>query len=106
MSTRHNRPLIFRGAEVIRLETGGPVVGLLPMFVYSQGSIQLQGGDTLVAFTDGISEAMNAADEEWGEENLIECVRNAADLTARDLIVVHTVPPRTDLWRATNSTTT
>ena len=34
----------------------------------------LEQGDVLVAFTDGISEAMNADDEEWGEERLIEAV--------------------------------
>jgi sigma-B regulation protein RsbU (phosphoserine phosphatase) len=80
----HNPPLVFRaGCDVMRLDTGGPVVGLLPGFPYQQGTITLQAGDLLVAFTDGISEAMNAADEEWGEDRLIECVNQAA-LTPAD----------------------
>jgi sigma-B regulation protein RsbU (phosphoserine phosphatase) len=57
---------------VIRLEAGGPVVGLLPMFTYEQAAVTLEPGDLFVAFTDGISEAMNASNEEWGEEKLIE----------------------------------
>jgi sigma-B regulation protein RsbU (phosphoserine phosphatase) len=69
----HNPPLVFRhNREIVRLETGGPVVGLLPMFIYEQASIVFNPGDMFVAFTDGISEAMNAADEEWSEARLIE----------------------------------
>jgi sigma-B regulation protein RsbU (phosphoserine phosphatase) len=68
----HNPPLILRKPhELIRLEGGGPVVGLLPMFTYEQATIPLQPGDLFVAFTDGISEAMNSKDQEWGEEQLI-----------------------------------
>jgi sigma-B regulation protein RsbU (phosphoserine phosphatase) len=40
-----------------------------------QGEEKLQAGDLLVAFTDGISEAMNHVDDEWGEERLIEAAR-------------------------------
>ncbi len=60
--------------EVLRLEDGGPVVGMLPtMFTnYTQGEILLKPGDLLVGYTDGISEAMNPAEEEWGEENMCE----------------------------------
>ena len=43
--------------------------------VYRQGSVTLVAGDVLVAYTDGISEAMNAADEDWGEDRLMEAVR-------------------------------
>ena len=46
------------------------MIGLLPACGYEQGSVTLEQGDLLVAFTDGISEAMNADDEEWGEERL------------------------------------
>jgi phosphoserine phosphatase RsbU/P len=48
------------------------VVGLLPMFTYGQASITLAPGDVFIAFTDGISEAMNPASEEWGEDRLLE----------------------------------
>ena len=46
----------------------------------------LAAGDVLVAYTDGISEAMNAADEEWGEERLMDAVRPNRAVTARALI--------------------
>ena len=70
----------------MRLEVGGPVVGLLPMFGYDQGTVRLEPGDVFVSFTDGISEAMNVAEEQWGEQGLIECVRGADGLNAAALI--------------------
>jgi len=83
----HNPPLIFRKDHpVMRLETGGPVVGLLPSFAYTQAGVELQPGDVLVAFTDGISEAMNASDQEWGEDQLIECVWRVEGCDARQTI--------------------
>lgn len=71
----HNPPFLLRkNGEVVRLEDGGPVVGMLPtMFVnYTQGEIQFEAGDLFVGYTDGISEAMNPAEEEWGEEAMLE----------------------------------
>ena len=82
----HEPPLIFRGDSVIRLDTGRPVFGLLPCVHYEQGSVMLEPGDILAALTDGISEAMNPSDEEWGVENLISCVRNCDGLASGDLI--------------------
>jgi phosphoserine phosphatase RsbU/P len=72
----HNPPVVLRGgasspADVVRLDAGGPVIGLLLDCAYGQGEVQLGPGDLLVAFTDGVSEAMNAAQEEWGEERLL-----------------------------------
>jgi sigma-B regulation protein RsbU (phosphoserine phosphatase) len=65
----HNPPMLFRqsdaGREVVRLDAGGPVIGLLEDCFFQQGSVTLQRGDVLVAYTDGISEAMNAAEDEW-----------------------------------------
>jgi sigma-B regulation protein RsbU (phosphoserine phosphatase) len=71
----HNPPMILRklaaACQVFRLEMGGPVIGLLQQ-CYQQGSFHLESGDVVVLFTDGVSESMNAADEEWGEDRLIE----------------------------------
>jgi sigma-B regulation protein RsbU (phosphoserine phosphatase) len=71
----HNAPMLFRNGEVIRLEEGGPVVGLFRAAGYRQASLPLMPGDILVAFTDGVSEAMNIADEEFGEERMTATVR-------------------------------
>ena len=84
----HNPPLLVRGGEAIRLETGGTVVGLLPSYAYRQGTIELKRGDVLVAFTDGISEAMNIEDEEWGEDRLLAAIRATDNLTAGEMIPV------------------
>lgn len=82
--------MLFHGtggaATVSRLEVGGTVVGLLHSFPYEQGCATLAPGDLLVAFTDGISEAMNHGDEEWGEERLIETVKQCAGLDARQIL--------------------
>ncbi len=82
----HNAPLILRGNELLQLDEGGPVVGLLPNPIYCQASMQLLPGDTFIGFTDGVSEAMNADDEEWSEEAMIEAARKFEGLGARELI--------------------
>ena len=82
----HNPPMVFRGGEVLRLEEGGPVVGLFGPAQYAQGIVTLEPGDTMVLFTDGVSEAMNSVDEEFDEPRLIEAVRSGAGLRAVDLI--------------------
>jgi sigma-B regulation protein RsbU (phosphoserine phosphatase) len=86
----HNPPLIFRTCgdrrDILRLETGGPVIGLMPDCSYRQGSVALEEGDVLVLFTDGITEAMNGAGEEWGEERLTRAILANRALPARELI--------------------
>ena len=86
----HNAPMLFHGhngtLSVSRLDIGGTVVGLLESFPYQQGCTTLAPGDLLVAFTDGISEAMNHDEEEWGEERLIETVKQCNGLEAQQIL--------------------
>jgi sigma-B regulation protein RsbU (phosphoserine phosphatase) len=87
----HNPPMVLRACgrqlpDVIRLDTGGPVIGLLPTCMYELGNITLEKGDLLIAFTDGVSEAMNINDQEWGEERLIEAVMSGRTLAPSALI--------------------
>lgn len=86
----HNPPMIFRKAgdeiKVIRLETGGPVVGLLPLFPYSQDTIILESGDLFVGFTDGISESMNSQEEEWGEEKMMEAIKKMYGADSNEML--------------------
>jgi phosphoserine phosphatase RsbU/P len=86
----HNPPMLFHCRngvwKVSRMEAGGTVVGLLPSFPYEQASLTVEPGDVFVAFTDGISEAMNNADEEWGEEHLIETVESCGNLSPSETI--------------------
>jgi sigma-B regulation protein RsbU (phosphoserine phosphatase) len=71
----HNPPVILRGEAVLPLEATGTVIGLLPDTCFTSAELLLHPGDVLLAFTDGISEAMNAAEEEWGEERMIAAAR-------------------------------
>jgi sigma-B regulation protein RsbU (phosphoserine phosphatase) len=73
----HNPPVVLRGTEIIRLEADGPVVGLLPFAPYTEQNLVLAPGDTLVLYTDGISEAMTGSDEEWGDERMIAAAQAA-----------------------------
>jgi sigma-B regulation protein RsbU (phosphoserine phosphatase) len=86
----HNPPIVLRKSapepQPIRLDAGGPVIGLLRDFSYQQGSFALEPGDLLLLFTDGVSEAMNAAQEEWGEEGLIEAARACDGLGAEEIV--------------------
>ncbi|WP_260706243.1 SpoIIE family protein phosphatase [Edaphobacter flagellatus] len=75
----HNPPLVLRRAEVIALEATGTVIGLLPEVPYEAANLLLQPGDVFIAFTDGVSEAMNAAEEEWGEDRMLAAARTLLD---------------------------
>ena len=82
----HNPPVLLRHDEVIRLEAGGPVVGLLPFAPYTEQALTLEPGDLLLLYTDGISEAMTHDDEEWGEERMIEAARKVSARPADDVL--------------------
>ena len=77
----HLPPLLIRtgefgNLEVKRLEAGGPVLGLIPDTPFSQGQLVIRKGDVLVAFSDGIVEAPNFNSEEFGEQRLIDAIRD------------------------------
>lgn len=79
----HNPPAVFSDrAEPELLEAGGPVLGVLPQMPFSEGSAELAPGSTLVVYSDGISEAMDSKDEEFGEERFYQLVRDNRDLSA------------------------
>ncbi len=82
----HNPPIVLRGEDVLRLEAGGPPVGLFRVSRYTQEEIVLEPGDVLVLFTDGVSEAENPEEEEWGEEALIAAARSCRALPPTEAI--------------------
>jgi serine phosphatase RsbU (regulator of sigma subunit) len=64
-------PLVIRGdGTVVLLETGGPVLGLLPSATYASDAVPLQRGDLVVVCSDGVTEARNPAGDEFGRERL------------------------------------
>jgi sigma-B regulation protein RsbU (phosphoserine phosphatase) len=54
----------------LRLEEGGPVLGVISEASYRQGTAVVSDGAVLVLYSDGVVEATNAADEQYGEERL------------------------------------
>jgi hypothetical protein len=82
----HLPPLLVRknnGAlEVQKLETGGPVMGLLPGVTFQQGEHFIAPGDLLVAFSDGVVEAANEAGEEFGEQRIVDIIQESWDAPA------------------------
>jgi sigma-B regulation protein RsbU (phosphoserine phosphatase) len=82
----HNAPFVLRGGNCLRLEACGPVVGLLKQVEYEQTHIDLEHGDVLLGFTDGISEAMTTGEEEWEEERLLEALRHSRNCPAKEIV--------------------
>jgi phosphoserine phosphatase RsbU/P len=72
--------------EIFRLEEGGPAVGLLPEASYEQCVLTMRPGDVLIGYTDGITEAMNPKDEEWGEDRMIAKAISCAQLPAQQML--------------------
>jgi phosphoserine phosphatase RsbU/P len=103
----HNPPLLIRTAGCVeRLTEGGPIVGLFPGAVYRSGRVSLTSGDRLVVYTDGVTEAVNHFDEEFGEDRLRmaatdRAVSNAdslhAEIMAAHIAFVGDAPARDDL---------
>ncbi len=85
----HNPPFLIRdNGEVVLLTEGGPVVGMLPPMIvdYTQGEIELKTGDLLVGYTDGISESMNPAEEEWSEDAMLQFLKTVADKPSQEIL--------------------
>jgi sigma-B regulation protein RsbU (phosphoserine phosphatase) len=83
----HNRPLIVRADGTIQqLETGGLILGCLRGTPYEAEVVKLSAGDLLLMYTDGVSEAMNAADEEYGEQRITEFVRQHRSLPPLEIM--------------------
>ena len=82
----HCPPVLIRAdGRAERLETGGAVLGVFKTWPYQQGEVELASGDRVLFFTDGITEAANASEEEFGEERLIELARALRTCRAREL---------------------
>ncbi len=83
----HNNPMLRRQNGVIeRLETGGMPLGIMENVPYESGRVTLQSGDWLVIFTDGVVEAENNQQQEYGEERLITMLNWGTALTPAMLL--------------------
>jgi len=83
----HVPPVIVRSeGEVVNLTEGGMVVGLFDNVRYKSGQFKFQPGDVLVLCTDGITESMDEAEEEYGMGRLAGCVHGAISQSAAEIV--------------------
>jgi sigma-B regulation protein RsbU (phosphoserine phosphatase) len=92
----HLPPILVRGGKTIRLDPTGTVIGLLPNVSYDQHVIDLQSGDLLAAYTDGITEAENAAAEQFDAKRLTDLLIQHAHKPLDDII--HIVTDHVRAW--------
>jgi phosphoserine phosphatase RsbU/P len=84
----HVPPLLInsKSGEYRLLDKGGTVIGLFPKSEYERGSVDLAPGDILVCCTDGIYEAMDVNDDEYGTERLAKCVADNHQKSAQGIV--------------------
>jgi sigma-B regulation protein RsbU (phosphoserine phosphatase) len=83
----HNPPMVIRrDGSIIWLETGGPPAGMFPDFAYEQGAVQFNPGDLVLAYTDGVVEAVNPDGEEWGVDGLRRAAAASKAQCAEDMV--------------------
>ena len=83
----HNQPILRRNGGLIeRLDVGGLPLGIQADAKYESASVALAPGDWLVIFTDGLVEAVNASDEEYGESKVLALLENARSTSPQELL--------------------
>jgi sigma-B regulation protein RsbU (phosphoserine phosphatase) len=86
----HNPPLVLSRTgsklNMRRLEVGGPIVGLFEGATFEEETVALTPADWLIVFSDGVSEAMSASGDEYGENRIVDCVEKSMALEPRQLL--------------------
>jgi phosphoserine phosphatase RsbU/P len=85
----HNPPLIINSSgsgTVRRLDRGGPIVGLFESATYEDEAVKLAPGDWLVVFSDGVSEALSADGDEYGESRIVTVIQDNASFDPPQLL--------------------
>ena len=82
----HNPPLLIRKGNIIKLDKGGIILGVMKtMIPYSSEKLQLEKDDVIVLFTDGVSEAMNQSGEEFSDERLEKLSLSLVEKSAMEI---------------------
>lgn len=84
----HNPPLLFdkHGQMKAKLSRTGPAVGMMPQMDFQLAQIELETGDFLTCFTDGLVEARNHRKEQFSEDRLIRLLSTEPDQSAQGLV--------------------
>jgi phosphoserine phosphatase RsbU/P len=83
----HNNPILRRtSGQIERLSVGGLPFGIMPEAKYEAGTVMLTPGDWLVIFTDGLVEAENARQEEYGEMRVLTVLDAGKSVSPADLL--------------------
>jgi sigma-B regulation protein RsbU (phosphoserine phosphatase) len=83
----HNNPILRRASgQIERLDVGGLPYGILPEVKYESASVTLASGDWLIIFTDGLVEAENARQEEYGEARLLAAIEAGKSDSPGDML--------------------
>jgi sigma-B regulation protein RsbU (phosphoserine phosphatase) len=84
----HNAPLLLKpsGGDIVLLEAKGIALGVLDDINLEEKVLDIASDDIVILYTDGVTEAINEKEEQFGQERLIETIRKNIDLPANDLI--------------------
>lgn len=85
-SAGHNPPLVLRRNSIRQLTTGGPILGAFSESSFEEGMLSLSEQDTIIMFSDGLVEARDGYEREFGEERLISCVRGTRICSAQEIL--------------------
>ncbi len=84
LNAGHMPPLVLAGSEIRVLPPVAPLLGVLPAAAFVEQAVELAPGDLLVAYSDGLTEAMNRAEEFFGDERLLALMPKLEGLTAKE----------------------
>jgi phosphoserine phosphatase RsbU/P len=83
----HNFPVLLRpGGAVERLETGGVPVGLMSDWKFEEAEVRLSPGDVLLLYSDGVSEAENPRNDQFGEDAVEVVLKSLAHLPCEEIV--------------------
>lgn len=85
LNAGHIPPLLLRGTEVEKLEKGGVALGILPSATFVEQRVELQTGNVLLVYSDGLTEARNEEGMFFGEQHLLDLVSRLTDLPAEQI---------------------
>ena len=82
----HDAPISILNDEITRLTEGGLLMGCFDFAEFEQKGKQIEPGELLLIFSDGVTEAMNENNEEFGEERLISILKTSTNSTSKEII--------------------